>query len=170
MAPRHSGAGAHSHSAGAGDLGRSLCGGGLCRRPPLPPRVPAAPAIVLLEAGGWCGRAGPGLRAVGGAGIVIPAEAEKGARPPLNPLRTASGTAVPDESPPGGRIRRPPDPPLRSALRYGECVSRGEGHPPLSILSPPHGLRQPGYVLGSCGTGCRLVRGWGVWPRGGAEG
>jgi len=55
-----------------------------------------------------------------------------------------------------------PRPPLRSALSYGECASRGEGHPPPSILPPPRGLRQPGRVLGSCGTRSRLIRGRGV--------
>ena len=49
---------------------------GLC--PPCPPGT--ATTVVLSEAGG-CGRgARPGMRAVGGAGIIIPAEAEKGAR------------------------------------------------------------------------------------------
>ena len=63
-----------------GCWGRARVCGGLRRRPPRPPRVPAAPAAVLSEAGG-CGRgARPGMKAVGGAGIVIPAEARQGAR------------------------------------------------------------------------------------------
>ena len=35
-----------------------------------------------------------------------------------------------------------------ASLPKHQCVSRGEGHPPLSILSPPHGMRRRGSVLG----------------------
>ena len=77
--------------------------------PPVPPAT--ALGVVLSEAGG-CGRgARPEMRAVGGAGIVIPAEARQGAaapRAPRNGLRP--GTAVPGGALAGGRIRRPPDP------------------------------------------------------------
>jgi len=45
---------------------------------------------------------------------------------------------------------------------------RGGRDPPPSILPPPQRPRQPGRVLGSCGTRSRLVRGWRVRPRGGA--
>jgi len=54
---------------------RSRTAGGLCRRPPDPLRVPAAPALVLSEAARCCRGERPGMKAVGGAGIVIPAEA-----------------------------------------------------------------------------------------------
>ena len=61
---------------------RRVTAGGLSRRPPDPLRVPAALAVVLSEAGGCCHRTGPGLRSVGDAGIIIPAEADRGATAP----------------------------------------------------------------------------------------
>ena len=64
----------------AGDIA-----GGLSRRPPDPLRVPAALAVVLSGAGGCCRGARPELRAIGDAGIVIPAEAMQGAPPPASP-------------------------------------------------------------------------------------
>ena len=61
------------------------CVGGLTAAPPRPPRVRAGQAVVLSEAQGCGCGAGPGVRAVGGAGIIIPAEAGQGAAAPYQP-------------------------------------------------------------------------------------
>jgi len=70
--------------------GGLVCGG-LGRRPPHPPRVPAAPAVVLSEAGGCRRRARPG-REAGGRRRDLPfrRKPEKGGCP----LYTPEGTAL----------------------------------------------------------------------------
>ena len=64
--------------------------------PPRPPRVRAGPPGVLSEAGGCCRVAGPGCRAVGGAGKILSRrKPERGATaPPSNP-RGRPDTCVP---------------------------------------------------------------------------
>ena len=65
--------------------------GGLCRRPPRPPRVRAGPAGVLSEAGRCCRVTGPGCWAVGGAGkIPSRRKPDRGLLPPYEPPGTAT--------------------------------------------------------------------------------
>ena len=59
------------------------------------------------------------MRAVGGAGSILPAEADRGLCPPCPP-GTASGTAVPGCLVCGGLGRRPPRP-LRVRAGQAAC-------------------------------------------------
>jgi len=177
--------------------GRWVAPGVSSRRKPdrgLPPPVPpgTALAVVLSEAEGCCHEARPGMRAVGGAGIVIPAEAGKGAPPPLNPqgdgtrhCRAGRGCGRGDDC----RFV-PPDPP-HSALALltmdgAECVER-QGAPGVSSrrkpergatapLSNPRGngsaaIPRSFAVLRMTGTDGRgVARFWGIEAVGDAAG
>ena len=109
-----------------GEDGSRLAAGGLSRRPPCPPGT--ATTVVLSEAGG-CGRgARPGMRAVGGAGSVLPAEARQGGTDEhcdrVNAIR-------------GGR-----DPPLGLGFRDSSPGTQ------FTILPPPQRPRRRESVLG----------------------
>ncbi len=81
--------------------------------PRTPWRVPAAPAVVLSEAGGCVREARPRMRAVGGAGITHPGGSRIGGAAPYRPPQKRHpalpcrvgrgwGTCPPSPRPPGG--------------------------------------------------------------------
>ena len=154
---------------GGEDGGRATAGGRV-RRPPDPLAGAGGTRCRLVRGRGVLPRGGAGDEGGGWRREYPPGGSPTGGSAPRAPRNgLMPGIAVPGGAGSwGDGIRPSPQTPLRSALSYGECVSRGEGHPPLSILSPPHGPRQPGYVLGSCGTRSPLVRGRGVWLWGAA--
>jgi len=131
--------------------------------PPVPPGT--ALAVVLLEAEGCCRGAQPGMRAVGGAGIAIPAEAEKGDTDQhcdrVDALRGG-------RDPPPSILPPPQRPRRRWSVLGGTPGGTAPGTGGLGRLVCGGLSRRPPRPPRVPATRCRLVRGRRVWPRGAA--